>query len=101
MSNTWIFSASNANVTVSPVKDTQIISISVQDTNKEKARDIANEIPKVFKKEAKRCLNNFCEVDENWNSNGKVYTKGLAVIEENEKKRFIKQAKVCDIGILN
>ena len=42
------------NVSVSPVKDTQIISISVQDTNKEKARDIANEIPKVFKKEAKR-----------------------------------------------
>ena len=42
------------NVTVSPVKDTQIISISDQDTNKEKARDIANEIPKVFKKEAKR-----------------------------------------------
>ena len=42
------------NVTVSPVKDTQIISISVKDTNKEKARDIANEIPKVFKKEVKR-----------------------------------------------
>ena len=42
------------NVTVSPVKDTQIISISVQGTNKEKARDIANEIPKVFTKEAKR-----------------------------------------------
>ena len=42
------------NVTVSPVKDTQIISISVQDTNKQKARDIANEIPKVFEKEAKR-----------------------------------------------
>ena len=56
---------------------------------------------KFFEKEAKRCLNDFCEVDENWNSNGKVYTKGLAVIEENEKKRFIKQAKVCDIGILN
>lgn len=42
------------NVTVSPVKDTQIISISVQDTNPQKARDIANEIPKVFAKEAKR-----------------------------------------------
>ena len=42
------------NVTVSPVKDTQIISISVQDTNPQKARDIANEIPKVFEKEAKR-----------------------------------------------
>ena len=41
-------------ITVSPVNDTQIISISVQDTNPQKARDIANEIPKVFKKEAKR-----------------------------------------------
>ena len=42
------------NVTVSPIEDTQIISISVQDTNKKKARDIANEIPKVFTEEAKR-----------------------------------------------
>ena len=41
-------------ITVSPVNDTQIISISVQDTNRERARDIANEIPKVFTKEAKR-----------------------------------------------
>ncbi len=41
-------------ITVSPVQDTQIISISVQDTNKQKARDIANEIPKVFTNEAKR-----------------------------------------------
>ena len=40
-------------ITVSPVNDTQIISISVQDTNPQKARDIANEIPKVFEKEAK------------------------------------------------
>ena len=42
------------NITVSAVKDTQIISISVQDTNPKKARDIANEIPKVFEKEVKR-----------------------------------------------
>jgi len=41
-------------ITVSPVKDTQIIGISVQDTNPKKARDIANEIPKVFTGEAKR-----------------------------------------------
>lgn len=41
-------------ITVSPVKDTQIISISVQDTNPQRARDIANEIPKVFENEAKR-----------------------------------------------
>ena len=56
---------------------------------------------KFLEKEAKRCLNDFCEVDENWNSKGRVYSKGLAVIEENGKKRFIKQAKVCDIGILD
>lgn len=41
-------------ISISPVKDTQIISISVEDTNPEKARDIANEIPKAFTKEAKR-----------------------------------------------
>lgn len=41
-------------ISVSPVKDTQIINISVQDTNPTKARDIANEIPKVFTEEAKR-----------------------------------------------
>ncbi len=41
-------------ITISPVKDTQIISISVQDTNKKRATNIANEIPKVFTEEAKR-----------------------------------------------
>ncbi|WP_373598239.1 YveK family protein [Paraclostridium bifermentans] len=41
-------------ITVSPVKDTQIISITVQDTNAKRARDIANTIPSVFTKEAKR-----------------------------------------------
>lgn len=41
-------------INVSPVKDTQIINISVQDINPKKARDIANEIPEVFTKEAKR-----------------------------------------------
>lgn len=41
-------------ITVAPVKDTQIINISVEDKNATKARDIANELPKVFTKEAKR-----------------------------------------------
>lgn len=41
-------------IVVSPVKDTQIISISVQGTDSKEAMDIANEIPKVFSKEAKR-----------------------------------------------
>lgn len=44
-------------ITVSPVKDTQIISVGVQDTNPEKAKDIANQIPKVFTKEVKRITN--------------------------------------------
>lgn len=50
--------------------------------------------------EADRCLNRHCEVDSNWSSQGRVYTKGLTVIEKDGKKRFVKQAKLCDIGIL-
>ena len=41
-------------IIVSAVKDTQIISISVQDTNPQKAKDIANQIPTVFTKQVKR-----------------------------------------------
>lgn len=44
-------------ITVSQVKDTQIISVTVQDTNPAKAKDIANQIPKVFTKEVKRIAN--------------------------------------------
>lgn len=56
---------------------------------------------KFWEKESDRCLNKFCEVDENWNSNGRVYTKGLTVIEKDGKKQFVKQAKLCDIGLLD
>ena len=41
-------------ITVSPVTDTQIIAITVQDTNPQRAADIANTIPRVFTKEVKR-----------------------------------------------
>ena len=41
-------------ISVSTVTDTQIIKVSVQDTNKSNAAKIANEIPKVFAKEAIR-----------------------------------------------
>ena len=51
--------------------------------------------------EASRILNNYCEVDDNWSSNGRIYTKGFTVIEENGKQRFVKQAKLCDAGILS
>lgn len=41
-------------ISVSTVTDTQIIKVSVQDTNKSNVAKIANEIPKVFAKEAIR-----------------------------------------------
>lgn len=47
-----------------------------------------------------RCLNHFCEVDDSWSSRGRVYTRGLALIEVDGKKKFIRQAKLVDIGIL-
>ena len=52
-------------------------------------------------RESDRCLNKFCETDDDWDSRGRMYTKGLAVIEENGGKRFVKQAKLVDIGILD
>ncbi|MBD3822615.1 MAG: hypothetical protein IE914_10215 [Thiotrichales bacterium] len=55
---------------------------------------------KHMESEAKRCLQNNCEADGAWHSDGRVYTKGLALIEQNNKLRFVKQAKLCDIGLL-
>ena len=54
-------------------------------------------------KEAKRYLFGFNEVDDNWSSRGRVYTQGIALIEDKKtgKKRFVKQAELCDIGILS
>ena len=53
--------------------------------------------------EAKRYLFKFNEIDDNWCSRGRVYTQGIALIEDKKtgKKRFIKQAELCDIGILS
>ena len=44
-------------VKVEPVKDTQIISITISNTNPKLAQKIANTIPLVFTKEAKRITN--------------------------------------------
>ncbi|WP_264319287.1 YveK family protein, partial [Paraclostridium bifermentans] len=41
-------------INVSSVNETQIISVSVQDTNTKRAANIANAIPKEFTKEVKR-----------------------------------------------
>ncbi|RDY27454.1 capsular biosynthesis protein [Romboutsia weinsteinii] len=43
-------------ISVSSVKDTQIIKVSVQDTNAKKASDIANAVPKAFTSEVKRIM---------------------------------------------
>lgn len=48
------YSELSSMVSVSPIGDTQIINIKVQDTNPTKAMNIANAIPKVFTKEVKR-----------------------------------------------
>jgi len=53
-------------------------------------------------KEAKRYFFDFNKIDNNWSANGKVYRVGIALIENKKtgKKEFIKQAELCDIGIL-
>jgi hypothetical protein len=53
-------------------------------------------------KESKRYFFGFNEIAENWSSNGRVFCTGLALIEDKKtgKKKFIKQAELCDIGIL-
>ena len=54
-----------------------------------------------MEKEAKRCINGLCEVDDNWSSNGRIYTNGFTVIKQDGKNKFIKQSKLCDAGILS
>ena len=53
-----------------------------------------------MEKEAKRCLSNQCEVDDEWSSIGRIYTRGFTVIRENGKNKFIKQAKICGPSLL-
>lgn len=52
--------------------------------------------------ESERCLNNFCEISGNWNSEGRVYTNGLTFTKDKTSGEinFVKQAKLCDIGLL-
>jgi len=54
-------------------------------------------------KEAKRYFKNFNEIDNEWSSHGKVYTNGISLLVDKKtgKKKFIKQAEVCDMGILS
>ena len=56
---------------------------------------------KYWEDESKRCLNSFCERPKDWNSNGKVFSTGVALIIKDKEKKFVKQSKLKDIGILD
>lgn len=51
--------------------------------------------------ESQRILLNNAEVDSNYTSSGRIYTRGLSLIknEDSGKYNLISQAKVCDIGL--
>jgi len=55
--------------------------------------------------EAIRCLSNRCEVPKNQKINfeGRIYTEGLALLRNKKtgKLRFINQAKLTGIGLLD
>lgn len=55
----------------------------------------------IDQQEAERCLAHRCQLQSDWHSQGRVYTKGLALIENNKKLEFIEQAKRCDVGLLS
>lgn len=56
-----------------------------------------------LKDEAKRYFLNNNEMPEDWHSHGRLYRKGIALIEDKKtgKKKFIKTAQLVDIGILD
>ena len=55
-----------------------------------------------LRSEANRVLSKNSEINKSWNSQGRVYSTGVALITlKNGRKKFIKQAKLCDTGILH
>ncbi len=55
-----------------------------------------------MKAEADRYLFKYNEKPKGWSSQGRVYTEGIALIEnrKTKQKKFIRQAELCDIGLL-
>lgn len=51
--------------------------------------------------EYRRIGNRFAEVDDGWNSKGRLYSSGLTVLRDGNRCRFIKQSKLVDLGILD
>ncbi len=58
-----------------------------------------NDFTKLMRQEAKRCLNNY-EDNNKFSHEGRVYTKGFAIVKKDGESKFIKQAKICDMGLL-
>lgn len=54
-----------------------------------------------MKKESERIVFKNAEVDSDYTSTGRVYTRGLSLIKNKQtgKYNLIAQAKVCDIGL--
>ncbi len=54
-----------------------------------------------LKEEAKRILFGYAEVNSDYTSEGKIYTRGLSLVKKNKDDKYtlIAQAKVCDIGL--
>lgn len=51
--------------------------------------------------ESKRCLEQKCEINKDWHSQGRIYGKGIAFYKNKEGKvEIINQAKLIDIGLL-
>ena len=54
-----------------------------------------------LREEAKRGINNNFKVNNLWNSQGKVYTEGLTLVEKKDgTAKFIKQSKLADTALL-
>ncbi len=54
----------------------------------------------IIREEVSRIVTDNVRVEDDYTSGGRVYTRGLAVIVDEESKKYktIPQAKVCDIG---
>lgn len=55
-----------------------------------------------LRNEADRGLNQKFKKEDDWSSEGRVYTKGLSLTtQKNGRKKFIRQAKLADTGLLH
>jgi len=63
---------------------------------------IKNRKDSFMKDEADRYLFKYNKMPKGWRSQGRVYTEGIALIEnrKTKQKKFIRQAELCDIGLL-